>query len=137
MVSVAAMQRHAAELCQQHEIDWHASQPRCERSYALIDCREIHTAPIRGAVSYGTALHEIGHIVGRYTDSRHVMTRETWAWRWARRNALIWTPAMQRSMDMSLAWYRPRAGRIDRRQARWPTVAEEMELPSPLLPPRV
>jgi hypothetical protein len=46
------------------------------------------------AISYATALHEIGHDRGRHQSSCDQMVRERWAWEWARRNALDWTPAM-------------------------------------------
>ena len=111
-------QRHAENLCRDHDIDWYQRpRMRLHRSFSLSVTREIFTPPIRSPISYATVLHEIGHIIGRYTTSHHVMTRETWAWRWARANALLWTPAMERSMQDSLAWYRPRAIEIDRKQA--------------------
>jgi hypothetical protein len=54
------------------------------------------------SLSYATALHEIGHWKGRYQRSRNVIVRERWAWQWARKNALIWTRAMERDATMSL-----------------------------------
>src|SRR5262245_51353431 len=69
---------------------------------------EIQLAPIRSAISYAAALHEIGHILGRHQRSKSRMVRERWAWEWARRNALCWTPAMERSARLALAWYASR-----------------------------
>jgi hypothetical protein len=46
---------------------------------------EIQLPPIRSAISYATALHEIGHIKGRHQNSRDTMVCERWAWEWARR----------------------------------------------------
>ena len=70
---------------------------------------EVQTPPIRSALTYATALHEIGHILGRYQTQRHRrLTQEFWAWKWARQNALIWTPAMERFCRESLAWYAAR-----------------------------
>jgi hypothetical protein len=37
------------------------------------------------------------------------MARERWAWDWPRKNALIWTDAMERHAAASLAWYAARA----------------------------
>ena len=60
---------------------------------------------VRSAKTYATALHEVGHILGAHQRSRSVMVRERWAWRWAKRNARMWTPTMERSMSSCLAWY--------------------------------
>jgi hypothetical protein len=58
--------------------------------------REICLPFVRSEVDYAVALHEIGHIRGRYQDSVRSMIRERWAWEWARRNTIAWTPAMER-----------------------------------------
>jgi hypothetical protein len=71
------------------------------------DSGEIHTAPIRSALSYATALHELGHILGRFQHSRRQKIREHWAWEWARKNALLWTPAMERHANDALTHLRP------------------------------
>jgi hypothetical protein len=97
-LTLTTMQRHAEQLCREHDISWRAHQRwRLDASYAVRESREINTAPIRGALSYATVLHEIGHIVGRYQHRKRRMTRKIWAWNWARSNALAWTPAMERS----------------------------------------
>jgi hypothetical protein len=119
------MQQHAETLCAEHDIAWWTNMPGgVARAFPEIE--EINTPPIRGAVSYATVLHEIGHMLGRYQQSRRVMVRESWAWRWARKNALIWTPAMERSACSAMAWYKPRAAKIDRERASWPTIAEQL-----------
>ena len=46
---------------------------------------------------------------GRHQQSRAVLTRERWAWQWARENALIWTDAMERVAIKALAWYEAKA----------------------------
>jgi len=66
---------------------------------------ELWLAPVRSALSYATALHEIGHWKGHHRNSRNVMVRERAAWQWARKNALIWTEAMERCAAKSLAYY--------------------------------
>jgi hypothetical protein len=64
---------------------------------------EIRLPRIRSVISYAVALHEIGHIRGRYQRSRNVMVRERWAWQWARENAPSWSPAMERVAAKSLS----------------------------------
>ena len=78
---------------------------------------EIQTPEIRGPVSYATALHELGHMFGRYQRSRPSLTRERWAWDWPRRHALIWTPATERTAAACLAWY-------GARERSWPPIPD-------------
>lgn len=126
MSALREMQRHAAKLCDENEITWHRS---ARNAWAIIESQEIFAPPIRGPVSYCVVMHELGHHLGRHNQSRHVMTRELWAWHWARANALLWTPTMERCAQSALAWYQPRAARIDRRRASWATVAEQLSEP--------
>jgi hypothetical protein len=83
---------------------------RPTEALAIREFEEIDIAPIRSEISYAVALHEIGHIVGRHQLSRNSMVRERWAWRWAQRNALTWTPTMERVRRKSLAFARDHAG---------------------------
>jgi hypothetical protein len=109
------MRGHLERLCHEHQIACYIDRKRLSASYSLRECDEIRIAPIRGPLSYATALHEVGHMLGQYQQSLSVMVRERWAWHWARKNALFWTPAMERSATSALEWYRPRAARIDRK----------------------
>jgi hypothetical protein len=84
MATLADMQQHAERLCAEHDIVWQLTR-RIARAFPEFE--EIEAPRIRGAVSYATVLHEIGHVLGRHQQSRHVMVRESWAWRWARKNA--------------------------------------------------
>jgi hypothetical protein len=74
----------------------------------LTELLEVVIPPVKSAISYATALHEIGHILGRHQQSAVTMARERWAWRWAQKNALVWKPAMERNRLASLARYRQR-----------------------------
>ena len=80
---------------------------RLDRSNAisLPGYGEIVVAPIKSIVTYAVALHEIGHTIGRYQESRRCMVRERWAWDWAKHNAIVWTPRMERLAAVSLQWY--------------------------------
>ncbi len=113
----AYFHRHIEGLCRKHDIRWWRDCSRQSQSRGVVnpahDIAEIHTTPIRSAISYASALHEIGHVLGRHQNSRRIMVREVWAWRWARAHAMTWTPAMERSRQNALAWYAPRADRYD------------------------
>lgn len=56
---------------------------------------ELFLPSIRTAEDYATALHELGHMCGRYQNSKNQVTRERWAWHWARQQAQTWTAAME------------------------------------------
>jgi hypothetical protein len=101
-VDVEDMRRHVGDLAQRHEILLDTRRiKRTADAYALREADgasdEVQMPPIRSELTYATALHEIGHILGRHQSSRLQMVRERWAWEWARRNALVWTPRMERS----------------------------------------
>jgi hypothetical protein len=98
---------HIHDLCERYNIGW--STFPSGRGYcglAIPDTKEIETPEIKGWRSYPTTLHEIGHIVGPYQHPWwHTMMHERGAWTWARRNALIWSPGMEKLAQESLAWY--------------------------------
>src|SRR5215510_2202843 len=70
--------------------------------------------PINSVISYAVALHEIGHIRGRFQRSSHSLVREQGAWAWARQNALVWTDRMERYAITALARIAPSG-----RNGRW------------------
>jgi hypothetical protein len=107
--SLTAMTEHVERVCREAGI--HLDTRWVERpgdAYAVratdgagaVD--EVQTPPIRSAITYATALHEIGHILGPNQDSPNSHTRERWAWQWARENALVWTGAMERYATRAL-----------------------------------
>jgi hypothetical protein len=104
MIRIADMVDHVKSLCRSHEIAIRWCQ-RSMQSHALRECDEITIAPIKAVATYAIALHEIGHILGRHQQSNYTMVRERWAWQWAKRNALIWTPRMARCAADALQWY--------------------------------
>lgn len=114
-VSLSDMREHVRVLCERHEIACYEVK-RPNQAYAIREGDEIGIALIRSAITYATALHEIGHHQGPHQNSRSVMVRERWAWQWARSNALIWTPAMERSAQKALQWYVPQAAKMDRKR---------------------
>jgi hypothetical protein len=68
---------------------------------------EVHIPRIRSDVTYMIALHELGHIFGerQQPNSYDRITRERWASRWARKNAIIWSSVMAREDARSLRTY--------------------------------
>jgi hypothetical protein len=107
------MNEHVRSLCVQNEI-FVSECRRPNQALALPECNEVMIPPVRSAISYAVALHEIGHLLGRYQQSKSTMVRERWAWQWARKNARLWTSGMEQRAKDSLAWYLPNAGKIDR-----------------------
>jgi hypothetical protein len=126
-VNVAALRRHIDELLAPYMLDDSVQAiillPHTRGARVIRDldgtALEIWIPRIRSIVSYAVALHEIGHIRGRYQRSRSVMVRERWAWQWARENALSWSPAMERVAVKSLfAAQAEQAWRAFRKKAR-------------------
>jgi hypothetical protein len=116
-MNVEQMQAHILQLCEDNEISFNWVRRGAWGSYWA---REIWIPSIKSARSYATALHEIGHILGRHQLSEVILVRERWAWEWARRNAIEWTPTMRRHTDWCLEYYErtPYARRSTRPQRR-------------------
>jgi hypothetical protein len=82
----------------------------------------IRIPPIRSEAAYAVALHEIGHIRCQHLDKEavgaeevacEILTCERRAWEWARDNALIWTPTMERAAEAGIGHYEARlAGKL-------------------------
>jgi hypothetical protein len=64
--------------------------------------------PIKSEATYAVALHEIGHL--RQGLSEDVLLDERRAWDWARDNAVIWTPTMERAAERSMGSYEAHEG---------------------------
>jgi hypothetical protein len=91
MPTVEDMRRHVEKLLaglsradDYVEVRW---IDRPTRAHASLEAGVITVPRIRSAISYATALHEVGHFLGRHQRSRSRLVRERWAWVWARRNA--------------------------------------------------
>jgi len=105
-MAVAQMAAHINSLCVANEISM-TLVPKGP-AFSIYWLREIDVPPIKSVKSYATALHEIGHILGRHQLSEVILVRERWAWEWAKRNALRWTPVMQRYSEWCLEYYERR-----------------------------
>jgi hypothetical protein len=98
IITLEDLHQHVLDLATDLRIKW-------EHRYAKADCetRTVYLHPITSEKAYADALHEIGHIrTGRFDD---VLTEERQAWEWARANALVWTPTMQREADSCMGSY--------------------------------
>jgi hypothetical protein len=118
MTSAADLRQHFLKLCAEEEADiqW------CDRSSKALSVTDgefelILVPRIKSTVSYAVAMHELGHLKGRNQRSRHQIVRERWAWDWARRNAMVWTPRMERYAAASMRWYRRQGVRRQQRNA--------------------
>jgi hypothetical protein len=102
-ISTIRTEQHVLDIAARHRVTIHRRDDY--RAYAATEFMEIRLPRIRSAITYGTALHELGHCLGRHQTSRYVMVAERWAWRSAKANVLVWTATMERNMCRSLAWY--------------------------------
>lgn len=105
---------HIRELCQQHgvTIGSHSSGGRAGRKFRIIWIR-----PVKSAITYATALHELGHILGPW-QSQPRLFQEAGAWKWAMENAKVWTSVMHRDMVKCLTSYLSWAKRKHARNVR-------------------
>jgi len=94
------MAMHVMALCAYHGI----TVRRRRKGLAVYETRTIYIRGVRSDVTYAEALHEIGHLLGAWQDSG-IIVAESGAWLWAMRNALEWTPAMDRAMARWLGTY--------------------------------
>lgn len=81
MTSATEMEGHIKELCAAHQVEVgsHSRGGRAFRKTRRVDIR-----PVKSAVTYAVALHEIGHILGK-NQTRSCLERETGAWQWAKK----------------------------------------------------
>lgn len=95
-----AMAKHIEELCAVHQIEVgnHSRGGRAFRKALRVNIR-----PVKSAVTYAVALHEIGHILGAQPKLR--IDREVAAWKWAKKTALFWNGRMEEKMRLCLASY--------------------------------
>lgn len=100
---------HIARICkiESIEVQSHSSGGRAYRRKRLIKIR-----PVKTAITYAIALHEIGHILGpRQTGKNTRLDKEVGAWEWAEANAIEWTDAMSAKRAKCLQSYLAKAAR--------------------------
>ena len=102
------MALHIQELCAEHGITvrYQSLSDTDPRYYARPSDRLIQIRPTKNTGYYVSALHELGHILGRFQSwEKSRLTRELWAWVWARQNALVWTETADRIMRQAMDSY--------------------------------
>lgn len=102
------MALHIQELCAEHGITvrYQSLSDSDPRYYARPSDRLIQIRPTKNTGYYVSALHELGHILGRFQSwEKSRLTRELWAWVWARQNALVWTETADRIMRQAMDSY--------------------------------
>jgi hypothetical protein len=98
---------HVQELCAKHNIkvSYQSLEDPVPEYWASPKTRRIHIRPTKNTGHYVSALHEIGHIVGTRQNGP-LLTRELYAWIWARENAIVWTDTAERIMRKAMDSYR-------------------------------
>ena len=96
-----ALAAHVDALCKHYRI---GVQYQPGKAYAWQMERRIRVPPGGTDVSYAVALHELGHILGKW-QTRPLLISEVGAWRWAKGVALFWTPVMDGRMRDCLESY--------------------------------
>lgn len=92
---------HVARICKIESIEV-SSHSRGGRAWRRD--RRIAIRPVKTAITYAIAMHEIGHILGpRQLGSR--LDKEVGAWEWAKANAIEWTEPMDATMRKLLRSY--------------------------------
>ena len=106
------MRLHVATICRDEGI---RVLPHSRGGRASKDHRIIAIRPVKSAITYAVALHELGHVLGPW-QSLPRLYAEAGAWKWAKEVAGIWTPVMEEKMSRSLhsyvLWAERRAPRI-------------------------
>jgi hypothetical protein len=103
---IEQMAAHVARVCKIEDIELVIKPNASGRAWRKV--RRIRISPVKSAVTYAVALHEIGHLLGpRQSGLR--LEQEVGAWEWAQANAVEWTPAMCTTLRRALSSYIARA----------------------------
>lgn len=100
-VTAKQMAIHVAVICAENNIE---VVKHSRSGAAWRKSRRIAIRPVKTAISYAVALHEIGHILGPQQSGTRLM-KECGAWLWAHDNAMTWTDAMEKAMQKRLRSY--------------------------------
>jgi hypothetical protein len=95
---VPEMREHVERLVREHGITVrHVKRKEQSRCFPWNGTPPVmQFPPVRSAITYAVALHELGHYLGGHVNHPDTSVRELAAWKWARANAVTWTAAMER-----------------------------------------
>jgi len=102
------MALHIQQICAENgiKVQYQSMNDEVPRYWAQPRTRTIQIRPTKNTGYYVSALHELGHILGRFQSwEKSRLTRELWAWVWARQNALVWTLTADRIMRQAMDSY--------------------------------
>ena len=105
MTQTERQRLHIEKICKEHDIlicVW--DLPSSDPGWAYRETKEIFIRPIKSTISYAIALHEIGHVLGKY-QYRSEIYNEAYAWLWAQENALEWSELCQKTLKTCLKTY--------------------------------
>jgi len=112
------MALHVMELCATNniQVQYQSLEDETPRYWARPSERKIQIRPTKNTGYYVSALHELGHMLGeRQMQRNRRLTRELYAWIWAREQALVWTETAERIMRRAMDSY----GWTDRQKEIW------------------
>jgi len=100
--SIDVLRQHIYDICEGHDITVVDGSSYNARAWKKN--REIRIRPVKTSNTYAVALHEIGHILGKW-QSKPRLIAEAGAWLWARQHALEWNDQMESKLRKSLTSY--------------------------------
>jgi hypothetical protein len=107
IITLEDLHQHVLALAADLRIEWINDW---RSAMADLEAGIVRVYPIKSEKHYAVALHEIGHIRAGPFDDRLLGERR--AWEWARANALVWTPTMQRQADRNMRSYETDAAHL-------------------------
>jgi len=102
------MALHVQELCAKNHITvmYQSLEDEIPRYFAQPQRKLIQIRPTKNTGYYVSALHEIGHILGKFqSEGNPLIKRELYAWIYAMENALVWTETAERVMRNAMDSY--------------------------------
>ena len=105
-MNIKILKIHILKLCKLHNIKIkYISNPEESCAYRYNIPIKIEIVPIKSEILYSIALHEIAHCI--YKGDPFDYDDEEKAWKWVKKNALVWTDEMEKSMQKDLFSHYP------------------------------